>query len=125
MGTIFHIAAKEKWERSISKSQYTEDSLQSEGFIHGSTAEQVVDTANKHFKGQSGLVLLKIDPSDIVSVIAYEPNAGNGETYPHIFGPIPPSRSKRLSNSLFPAMVRSPCHLLSRFNPSGGRGPGP
>ena len=89
MGTIFHIAAKEKWERSISKSQYTVDSLQSEGFIHCSTAEQVVDTANKHFKGQSGLVLLKIDASDIVSVIAYEANAGNGETYPHIFGPIP------------------------------------
>ena len=49
MGTMFHIVAKGKWERSISRSQYTEDSLQSEDFIHCSTAEQVVDTANKHF----------------------------------------------------------------------------
>jgi len=49
MSTIFHIALKEKWERTISRSQYTEDSLQNEGFIHCSTAEQVVDTANKHF----------------------------------------------------------------------------
>ncbi|MEC9140315.1 MAG: DUF952 domain-containing protein [Chloroflexota bacterium] len=88
MGTIFHIAKKEKWKRSSSRSQYTEDSLQSEGFIHCSTAEQLVDTANKHFKGQSDLVLLKINTNDIVSVIAYEANAENGETYPHIFGPI-------------------------------------
>ena len=88
MGTIFHITPKEKWKRSSSRSQYTEDSLQSEGFIHCSTAEQVIDTANKHFKGQSDLVLLKIDTSDIVSAIAYEANVENGETYPHIFGPI-------------------------------------
>ena len=88
MSTIFHIALKEKWERTISRSQYTEGSLQSEGFIHCSTAEQVVDTANKHFKGQSDLVLLKINTNDIVSVIAYEAYAENGETYPHIFGPI-------------------------------------
>ncbi len=88
MATIFHIAPKDKWKRSSSRGQYTEESLQSEGFIHCSTAEQVVDTANKHFKGQSGLVLLKIDTSDIVSVIAYEANRDSGETYPHIFGPI-------------------------------------
>ena len=88
MATIFHIASKDKWKRSSSRGQYTEESLKSEGFIHCSTAEQVVDTANKHFNGKSGLVLLKIDTSDIVSVIAYEANRDSGETYPHIFGPI-------------------------------------
>ena len=72
MAMIFHIAPKEKWTKSRSKGQYTEESLQSEGFIHCSTAEQVVDTANRHYKGQDGLVLLSIDTSDIVSVIAYE-----------------------------------------------------
>jgi len=88
MSTIFHIASKEKWKRSISRSQYTVETLQSEGFIHCSTAEQVVDTANKHFQGQSELLLLKIDTTDIASVIAYEVNTENGETYPHIFGAI-------------------------------------
>lgn len=87
MATIFHIALKEKWTKSRSTGQYSEESLQSEGFIHCSTAEQVVDTANKHFKGQSDLVLLSINTSDIVSVIVYE-STGSGEEYPHIFGPI-------------------------------------
>ena len=87
MVTIFHIAPKEKWTTSRPRGQYSDESLQSEGFIHCSAAEQVVDTANKHFKGQSDLVLLSIDTSDIVSVIAYE-SSGSGEEYPHIFGPI-------------------------------------
>ena len=88
MATIFHIALKDKWTKSRSRGQYSEESLQSEGFIHCSTAEQVVDTANRHFKGQSDLVLLSINTSDIVSVIAYEISGDNGEEYPHIFGPI-------------------------------------
>ena len=88
MATIFHITQKEKWNRSRPSGHYTEKSLQSEGFIHCSTAEQLVDTANKHFKGQSGLVLLMINTNDITPVIAYEANTKNSETYPHIFGPI-------------------------------------
>ena len=47
-----------------------------------------MDTANKHFKGQSDLVLLSIDTSDIVSVIAFERGGDSSEEYPHIFGPI-------------------------------------
>jgi uncharacterized protein (DUF952 family) len=88
MAMIFHIAPKDKWLKSRSKGQYSEESLQSEGFIHCSTAEQVVATANRHYKGQDGLVLLNIDTSDIVSVIAYEKGGDSGEDYPHIFGPI-------------------------------------
>ena len=88
MATIFHIAPKDKWLKSRSRGQYPEQSLQSEGFIHCSTAEQVVATANRHYKGQDGLVLLGIDTSVIASVIAYEKSGDNGEDYPHIFGPI-------------------------------------
>ena len=67
MATIFHIAPKENWTKSRSRGQYSEESQQREGFIHCSTAEQVVDTANKHFKGQSDLVILSIDTSDVLS----------------------------------------------------------
>ena len=88
MATIFHIAPKEKWKHSILRSHYTVESLHSEGFIHCSTAEQLVDTANKHFRGQSNLLLLKIDTTAIDSVIAYEANTEDGEAYPHIFCPI-------------------------------------
>ena len=33
-------------------------------------------------------MLLSIDTSDIMSVIAYESSGESGEEYPHIFGPI-------------------------------------
>ena len=88
MATILHITTRNKWQGSTTRGQYSHESLQSEGFIHCSTVEQLVGTAERHFKGQDDLVVLKIDSSDIVSVIAYEAAPGSTEEYPHIYGPI-------------------------------------
>ncbi len=52
--------------------------------------------AEKYYKGQSGLVLLVIDPRRLTSDLKWEPPAEGapppgvpaGETFPHIYGPI-------------------------------------
>lgn len=88
MATILHITTRDKWKLSITSGQYSDESLQSEGFIHCSTVEQLVGTANRIFKGQADLVVLRIDTSDILSEIAYENLDGGSEKYPHIYGPI-------------------------------------
>ena len=88
MATILHITPKSKWQQSITRGQYAAESLRSEGFIHCSTVGQLMDTANRIFKGQDDLVILKIDTSDIVSVITYENLDGGSENYPQIYGPI-------------------------------------
>ena len=88
MATIFHITTRELWRRSITRGQYTHESLRSEGFIHCSAKEQVLGVAHARFAGQDDLVLLRIDTSDVMSVIQYEKPSGSEESYPHIYGPL-------------------------------------
>jgi len=85
---IIHITYKESWARAKEKGVYTTKTLQEEGFIHCSREHQVIKVANYMFKGMSGLVLLFIDEDKVHSEVRYEGLNGNGEEYPHIYGPL-------------------------------------
>lgn len=92
---IFHITTAKDWQNALKKGHYSAASLDSEGFIHSSTAEQVTDTANRFFSGQKDLVLLCFDASAIRAPLKYEAplnhhHANPKETglYPHIYGVI-------------------------------------
>jgi len=84
---IFHIALKKDWERSKGRNEYRGDTLDSEGFIHCSTSEQIDEIAQYLFKGKKDLVLLEIDEAKVKPKIKFE-DAGNGKLYPHIYGPL-------------------------------------
>jgi uncharacterized protein (DUF952 family) len=56
MKTIFHICQKEDWEAAQATGSYFADSLESEGFIHCSKAEQIASVAKAFYKGMQGLV---------------------------------------------------------------------
>jgi uncharacterized protein (DUF952 family) len=84
---ILHICTKEAWEDAVKTGFYKGDTLASQGFIHCSTPEQVVEVADYMFKNKSGLILLVIDDRKITQEIKYE-DAGNGKLYPHIYGPL-------------------------------------
>jgi uncharacterized protein (DUF952 family) len=84
--SIFHICPSTAWAAATT-GLYRCPSLDTEGFIHCSTSDQVVEVANRLFRGQHGLVLLVIDPESVAANIRYE-DAGNGELYPHIYGPL-------------------------------------
>lgn len=59
-----------------------------DGFIHLSAADQVVETANKHFEGRDGLWLLTIDAAALPSAsLRWEPSR-NGWLFPHVYGEI-------------------------------------
>ena len=85
--TIFHITSHAQWEAAQAAGAYRGDTLDSEGFIHCSTAPQIVATAARFFRGQRDLVLLRIDTDKLRSDLRYEP-ASNGELFPHIYGPL-------------------------------------
>ena len=53
-----------------------------------STAEQVAETAARHFAGQSDLVLLAIDAAALGPALRYEPSRG-GALFPHLYGKLP------------------------------------
>jgi uncharacterized protein (DUF952 family) len=90
---IYHITSKGAWIEATRKGQYTADSLASEGFIHCSTAAQVLPVARQFYRGQTGLVVLVIDTRRLESTVAWEhsvppPGVAESSAFPHVYGPI-------------------------------------
>ena len=93
---IFHITLGTAWEDAQKRGDYRAESLETEGFIHCSTISQVLPVAESFYKGQSGLILLGIEPTLLSSTLKWEPPSGGtpppgvpeGDSFPHIYGPI-------------------------------------
>ncbi len=61
-----------------------------DGYIHLSAADQLQGTLNKHFAGQSGLVIAEVDLATLGSMVKWEVSRGDA-LFPHIYGPLPMS----------------------------------
>lgn len=85
MTNIFHIAEQTDWQAAQAQDIYQVASLETEGFIHCSTVTQVTWVADKFFRGQSGLVLLQIDPERLWAELRFDPVEGLG-LFPHLYG---------------------------------------
>lgn len=86
MPVIYHITRQSDWDAARAAGYYAADSLESEGFIHCSTAQQVIATANRIFKGKSDLVLLCVDTAKVKAEIRYENLEGGTNLFPHVYG---------------------------------------
>ncbi len=58
-----------------------------DGFVHFSTADQVAETAARHFAGEEGLVLAAFDAEALGDALVWEPSRG-GALFPHLYGPL-------------------------------------
>ena len=93
---IFHITSRTAWDEAQKRGDYRAESLKTEGFIHCSMLAQVLPVANNFYKGQSGLILLEIEPTLLASTLKWEPPSGGapppgvsvGDQFPHVYGPI-------------------------------------
>ncbi len=81
---IVHILEKRVWEQAQRAGEYRAASLATEGFIHTSCPEQVLQVANRFYRDTPDLLLLWIDPQRLQAPLRYE--ASDGEIYPHIYG---------------------------------------
>ena len=97
MTTILHLASNASWLVATEEGAYHADSLSTEGFIHCSTASQIVDVANAFYHDQHGLVILVIDSDKLTSELKWEPPVHpnperaakiGDELFPHVHGPI-------------------------------------
>ncbi len=86
---IYHIAEIADWHTAQLSGEFTGTDLAREGFIHCSTRGQVLRTAQEYFAGKQGLVLLEIDDARIGESVRCEDLAGQGESFPHVYSPIP------------------------------------
>lgn len=58
-----------------------------DGYIHFSTAEQVSETARRHFAGQDALLLVAVDADRLGPALRYETSRG-GALFPHLHAPL-------------------------------------
>jgi len=56
----------------------------SDGFIHFSTAEQVSETAAKHFAGEEDLILAAVEADPLGDELKWEISRG-GASFPHLY----------------------------------------
>lgn len=91
MPHVFHIVDESAWQTAVAAGEYRPASLETEGFVHCSFAEQVTAVADARFRGLPGLVVLEVDPGALGAQLRVEDSYGEGTAYPHVYGPIPPA----------------------------------
>ena len=84
---IYHVVTPEVWSKFKDKDFYEAESLQTEGFIHCSFAEQIETVLNRYYRDTERVLLLEIETEKLTSKLINEPSTG-GEIYPHIYGKI-------------------------------------
>ncbi|MFC4783726.1 DUF952 domain-containing protein [Nocardioides sp. MAHUQ-72] len=93
---IFHIATATDWESAQQSGAYTTSTLgvtlEEEGYIHASRADQWEGVRAAFYADVTEpLVLLEIDTDLLEAPVVEEvPAPGTTETFPHVYGPIPP-----------------------------------
>ena len=86
---IYKITPQAPWREAEANGRFTGAPIDiADGFIHFSTAEQVQETAAKHFSGQADLLLVAIDGASLGDALKYEVSRG-GALFPHLYGPLP------------------------------------
>ena len=87
---IYHMCPAETWAEAVAAGEYhgTADDRR-DGFIHFSTAGQIAESARRHRAGQTGLLLIAVDPARLGGRVRWEASRG-GALFPHLYGPLQP-----------------------------------
>jgi len=90
---IYHMCHAEEWAAAVAAGVYRGSSQdRADGFMHFSTATQIVESARRHRAGQDGLLLLAVDAARFGDRLKWEPSRG-GDLFPHLYGPLDPAES--------------------------------
>lgn len=95
---IYHITSRAEWAAAQAKGSYTAPSLETEGFIHNSSREQILKVANAFYRGEDDLVILCINDAELASTLVWEapahpdpdraPRDIDDELFAHVYGAI-------------------------------------
>lgn len=86
---IYHMCRRREWEAAQAAGRYDGSSQDAaDGFMHFSTAAQIVESAAKHRAGQDGLVLLAVDAEKLGDALKWEASRG-GALFPHLYASLP------------------------------------
>jgi len=94
---IYHMCRAVEWQAAAKTGSYPGSSQDAaDGFIHFSTAAQIVASAARHRAGQGDLVLLAVDPAALGAALRWE-TARGGELFPHLYGALPCEAVRRVA----------------------------
>ncbi|GAA1905694.1 DUF952 domain-containing protein [Lapillicoccus jejuensis] len=91
--TIYHLADPTEWADAQRAGRYERStrgrSLEQEGFVHCSEADQWPGVRRRFYDDVAGdLLLLELDESALRSPVVREPAPGTDELFPHVYGPL-------------------------------------
>jgi uncharacterized protein (DUF952 family) len=103
LALVYKIVAADEWTRAQESGVFEGSTVdRADGFIHFSTAAQVVETAARHFSGQDNLLLVAVEEKDLGGKLVHEISRG-GALFPHLYAPLPIA----LARSAFPLKRRA------------------
>jgi uncharacterized protein (DUF952 family) len=89
MTLIYKICPRALWQEAERDGVFRGAPVdRADGYIHFSTAEQVRETAAKHFAGQDDLLLVAVEAAALGAALKWEPSRG-GALFPHLYGELP------------------------------------
>lgn len=83
---VYHIVLPEVWA-AFDTELYRAASIETEGFIHCSFANQLDAVIARYYRGAASIIVLEIETDRLMSRVLNEPSTGN-DIYPHIYGPV-------------------------------------
>jgi len=83
---IYHVTSHKEWEQAKINGEYKPAGYEQDGFIHCSVEKQVAGVLDRFYKGQTGLVKLKIEKAKVSRPVLFELAVDLDELFPHIYG---------------------------------------
>jgi uncharacterized protein (DUF952 family) len=94
MTLVYKICPRELWAQAERERVFRGAPVdRADGYIHFSTADQVRETAAKHFAGADDLVLVAVESETLGPSLKWEPSRG-GALFPHLYGELPLSAAR-------------------------------
>jgi len=86
---VYHILAEPASDSDSGHDELRPPSLETEGFVHCSFAHQLPDVLARHYPGIVDPPVMAVHTAELSGILVVEDSYGLGESYPHLYGPIP------------------------------------
>ncbi len=86
---VYKIAGFKEWDEALENGTFDGAPIDlADGFIHFSCADQLRETAARHFAGRDDLMLIKVATEPMARHYKMEPSRG-GALFPHLYAKLP------------------------------------
>lgn len=85
VNVIYKVISREAWTQAVAQGVFDGAPIDHrDGYIHFSTADQLQETIEKHFTGQTDLVILAVNARQLGAPLKWERSRG-GANFPHLY----------------------------------------